>query len=270
MRALRTKLLELAYRGEVLFSRLQGIAFDHPRRNGEYLLIRSVRSVIETAVDIGANKGDWSAEVLSSAPRVKRVICAEPDAGNAALLRKRFAGEARVSVCELAVSESVGMGNFVQGGGAGSGIGYLNSSDNEAGAQVRTTALDELARSQGLERLDLVKCDVEGEEIAVLQGAEPLFRSQAIGCMQVEYNSTWLRTGSRMRDVFEFANDHGYELMCASPLGFIRYSAYGEGLEDLRLRNLVLAREDFVRLLRPLPPTGRARVEWERSRAGTE
>ena len=58
-------LLDLAYKGVVAFSRLQGIASDCPKRNGEYALILAFKKELRRAFDIGANAGDWTAEVLA-------------------------------------------------------------------------------------------------------------------------------------------------------------------------------------------------------------
>jgi FkbM family methyltransferase len=268
MKSFRNSMLELAYKGEVFFSRVQGIASNTPSLNGEYRLVHAVGSRIRAAIDVGCNVGGWSAELLSAAGDLTRLICVEPDPGNAARLRERFAPEAKVTVREAAAGETSGTIDFVRVGGRGSGVGHVDTAGHAASIQVEAVTLVSLIDEAGLKEVDLVKCDVEGQEMAVLRGAEPLFRRSLIGCMQVEYNSTWLRTGSFLRDLFDFAAEHRYALLCASPLGFIRYEAYGEGLEDFRMRNLVLAREDQLALLRPVPTAGRARVEASRRQKG--
>jgi hypothetical protein len=101
--------------------------------------------------------------------------------------------------------------------------------------------------------------------MAVLAGADQLFQRSRIGVMQVEYNVTWHRAGRSLRELFAFAKDHRYRLLLATPLGFADLPSYGLGIEDYRLRNIVLAREDRAPWLSAFGPAGRARVEHIRA-----
>jgi hypothetical protein len=101
--------------------------------------------------------------------------------------------------------------------------------------------------------------------MAVLAGADRLFRRSRIGVMQVEYNGTWYRAGRSLRELFAFAKDHRYWFLLATPLGLAHLPSYGLGLEDYRMRNIVLAREDRVPLRPAFGPAGRARVEHIRA-----
>jgi len=182
------------------------------------------------------------------------------------MLRTRFGQQLNVQVLEAAVSDREGRVTFVTGA-TGSGNGYV---DHEAAGPVEVVArtLQNIVIDLGDPEVDLVKCDVEGAEMAVLRGSEQLFRRSRISLMQVEYNATWQRGGQSLRDLFGFAEAYGYALFLATPLGFARLPSYGVGLEDYRLRNIVLAREDSVHRLSPYGPAGRARVEHERSSRG--
>jgi FkbM family methyltransferase len=263
---MRRLLSELAYRGEIFCSRLQGIAYQHPARNGEYLLVRRLAPRIRHAIDIGANVGDWTAAVLRATHNLARVTCLEPDPRNALILRSRFDGQTGVRVLEAAVSDRAGEMTFVAGEGAGNGLGYV-SRESTSAAAVRAIPLEAVVADLGDPEIDLVKCDVEGEEMAVLAGADQLFRRSRIAVMQVEYNGTWHRAGRSLRELFAFAGDHRYQLLVATPLGFAHLPCYGLGLEDYRMRNIVLAREDRVPLLSAFGPAGRARVEHIRAQS---
>jgi hypothetical protein len=127
--------------------------------------------------------------------------------------------------------------------------------------EVETITLDEIAEEYAEADINFVKVDIEGAEMALLRGARGLFERRRIGVMQLEYNATWLAFGARLGDLFAFAEGNGYEVMIATPLGPARAPAYGIGLEDFRLRNVILARPDFVELIEPFGPAGRARVE---------
>jgi hypothetical protein len=124
--------------------------------------------------------------------------------------------------------------------------------------------LDDLAQSAPEGRIDLVKLDIEGEEISALHGARALFGDKRVGTVQVEYNSPWLRTNRRMRDLFEFARQVQYTLVVLTPVGFALAPVYGEGLEDYRMRNLALVRADHLDMLHPVGAAGRLLVEAAR------
>jgi FkbM family methyltransferase len=274
---IRTKLLDYAYLAEVFFSRLQGIAGGEPSRNGEYQLVRALRGVVRTAVDAGANRGEWTARILAETRGLARVTCFEPDPLNVALLQKRFRDCGNVTIYEAALGATCGTCEFWSEGVEGSGAGYVLekraaaflSADErrtvEAGSKITVPqlSLDSLYRTGSCKEIDLVKCDIEGSEMSALAGAEGLFRSSAIGTLQLEYNATWIRTGYRMADLFEFASNYRYTVLALTPWGVTRYPTYGVGLEDFRMRNLLLARGDHLKLLKPIGPAGRARVEWE-------
>lgn len=264
-RSIRTILSELAYRGEVICSRLQGIAYDRPARNGEYLLVRRTADSLKLALDIGANVGDWTAEVVRATRCGARVLAVDADADNARILRERFAQQNNVMVIEAAVTARNGSVNFVSGLNPGSGNGYVTVGDPGGRAsRVVARTLQDIVAELGDPPIDLVKCDVEGAELDVLTGAEELFERRRIALMQVEYNATWMRTGRSLRDLFVFARRYDYHLLIATPFGFSHLPAYGIGLEDYRLRNIIMARPDSVDRLRPYGPAGRARVEHKR------
>ncbi len=262
--AIRTRILDVGYYGEVFFSRLQGIAYDNPRRNGEYALIRCLRDRIRCAIDVGCNIGDWTNQVLHETSGNCVIACVEPDAQNAALIARRFANR-EVRVYEAAVSDEDASAIFVAGNGRNSGVGHLARSAEDIGTNIRTMTLESLVRDFcGSSDADLVKVDIEGAEMSLLAGAASLFAAKRIGVMQLEYNSTWIGFGRRMHDLFDFAVKHEYAVLMATPLGFTRLPRYGIGLEDFRLRNLILARADYLDALKPLGPAGRARVERDR------
>jgi FkbM family methyltransferase len=254
-------LLDLAYKGEVAFSRLQGIAYDCPKRNGEYALIRAFKKELRRAFDIGANAGDWTAEVLAQTGGAASVLCVEADASNAAFISERFRDHPNVQVRHAAASRGSGTASFQIGKGERSGAGRLVETAENGTVEVSTVTLDSLAGRYPNEDIDLVKADIEGAEIDMLKGAGQSLRSQRFGAIQLEYNSTWIPLGRRMSELFDIAGDYGYSVLLATPIGFVQIPRYAIGLEDYRMRNFVLARKDRAPLLKSFGPCGRARIE---------
>jgi FkbM family methyltransferase len=118
-------------------------------------------------VDLGANVG---LATLFYADRFKgaRFVCVEPDPRNVPLLRKNVAwlGE-RVLVIDGAVRSLPGMGSFDDT--SWSWGGQLQP-EGRGGRPVRCFTLDEIMALARLDRIDLLKVDIEN-------GVEDLFRA---------------------------------------------------------------------------------------------
>ncbi len=125
-----------------------------------------------TFLDIGAHAGYYTLLGARQVGPRGHVWSFEPSPRNARYLKAhvRINRLANVRVEERAVSNRVGTARF--GGGTGTGTGRLTG-DGEL--EVRTVTVDELCRRHEL-RPTAMKVDVEGAEIAVLEGAEDTLR----------------------------------------------------------------------------------------------
>jgi FkbM family methyltransferase len=128
----------------------------------------------DVVFDIGAHVGFYS--VLSSrlAGPAGRVVAFEPLPGNLRFLRRHLALNAcaNVMVLEVCVGERSGTARFDDS--HGTGVGHLSSG---GALDVQVRALDELIAAGELPVPDLIKMDVEGAEVRVLQGAEQVLRA---------------------------------------------------------------------------------------------
>jgi FkbM family methyltransferase len=121
-----------------------------------------------TVIDIGANLGEWAVPLARAVGPGGRVLCCEPNPGVAAALAAtlRVNNLGQAAVLQLAVSDSEGDGHLA--------INPVDSGQSRlaaAGLPVSLRTLDSLVAEHALERIDLMKIDVEGHEAAVLAGA---------------------------------------------------------------------------------------------------
>lgn len=134
----------------------------------ELRLVRPLADPQAAFLDIGANTGlylQWSLGHFGSAYAV------EPNPGLAAYLRDAFAG--RATVLPMALSRTPGTLPFYlphHGGRPVSTRGSLEASANTGLEQTTTLVEVKTLDSLGLPRLGFVKIDVEGHELAVLEG----------------------------------------------------------------------------------------------------
>lgn len=129
-----------------------------------------------TVLDLGAHLGTFA---LPAAALGYRVVAVEASPTSAALLRAAVAanGFGQVEVVEAAVWSRSGTMEFVEDGP----YGHLATDADGDGrtAKVATVTVDELAERLGLQDVSLIKIDIEGAEVAALQGMQRLLGGPA-------------------------------------------------------------------------------------------
>lgn len=92
------------------------------------------------------------------------------------------------------------------------GVGYLTN-DHQAGAiEVNTISLDDYYEAQKIDKLFLMKIDIEGAEVNALKGAEKLIKKDK-PVIAIEFNrQTALRAGSSIEELNEILVSYGYKL----------------------------------------------------------
>ena len=134
--------------------------------------------------DVGANVGLYTWEVRKVCPH-RKILAFEPDPENIKLLEKTLRGAnlQNVEICKCALSNQLAEVSFFQDNltsATGCVAGkdkpwieqYLNGSANEI--RVKTETLDSIVRKDRTP--SLIKIDVEGHEVEVLQGARNTIR----------------------------------------------------------------------------------------------
>jgi FkbM family methyltransferase len=206
--------------------------------NGEAFVQRTLIASNENvdhfcAIDIGANQGDWTLPLLDVLPaelasKEKTCIHAfEPVALTRQRLSAAVASRARgglVKVHALALSDRSGrakMGIVSSTGGRNSLVTTeLEPSDV---IEVETMTLAEFFSQHRIDRVQLVKVDAEGHDLAILKGAHQLLAAERIDVVQFEYNHAWVFSRAFLKDVFELvaglpyavarSRQHGIEVL---------------------------------------------------------
>jgi FkbM family methyltransferase len=171
---------------------------------GTYFLEEDILSCWEaTAVgakvvfDVGANAGIYSLAALAVQPDAI-VHAFEPTPEIAARLRAAATlnGLDNLSIHQVAVLSQDGQATlkrFRGELGTNEGMNFVSQRTNDSeGESVQAVCLDRFCGDRSIARVDLLKLDVQGHEYSVLQGAERLIRSGAIGVIFMELN--WARS----------------------------------------------------------------------------
>jgi FkbM family methyltransferase len=190
-------------------------------------------------LDLGAHLGTFS---LAAAARGHRVISVEASPRNAEFLKAsaRANGFDDLTVVHVAVSDRPGTVRFRPEGA----WGQITEGWAPGLVEVPALTVPDVLRQVGVPRVDVVKVDVEGSEIAVLSGMQDLLRAPDAPPVVYESNAHTLRMfGATPEDLVGVFAEQGYdnyligerELMPATPQSFqpdtcVDYLAVKHGL----------------------------------------
>ena len=170
-----------------------------------------------TVFDVGANIGLMAIPLLTHVAGC-RVISFEPSANTLPYLRKTIEGSAyqqRWSLVPKAVGRNSGRVSFSLSSKENSLFDGLKSTGRVpvgSATEVEMTTLDEIWRNAGRPRVSLIKCDVEGAEMQVLEGAVECLRQEKPSVL-LEWNGQNLKAYECPANaICDFAVRNGYSL----------------------------------------------------------
>ena len=208
--------------------RSNGIAINFPGSHGltfgeEQFILRRLKSAPSGVFfDVGANHGAYSRYLLSVSPG-SRVYAFEPHPRTFNCLRENLCNEANVRLVNSAVAESAGKFKLYDfENGDGSTQASLDQetikmfSDQTTSYDVSVITIDEFMAEEGIEKVDLLKIDTEGFDLAVLRGARKALAAHAIGVIQFEFIPANIARHVTMRDFFEVLEEYSVYRICVN------------------------------------------------------
>ncbi len=165
-------------------------------------------------IDVGCHKGEILDLILKFAPDGSH-IGFEPIPSMYENLVKKYRAKSNCVISPIAVSNKIGTSsfNYVISNPSYSGIkkrSYDNPSEKDTKITVETNLLDNIIPPD--QKIDLIKIDVEGGEMLVLEGAKKIIRNHK-PVILFEHGlgaSDFYETGPE--DVFQFFDGFGYEI----------------------------------------------------------
>jgi FkbM family methyltransferase len=170
----------------------------------------------DTIVDVGANVGIWTLGAARRAGKHGRAVAFEPVVDNVRRLKRNLMlnGLENVQCEQRVVSDVVGRVTFYQPRGGHSGLGSLSARDEvDLPIEAVSTTLDQYCAEAGVGRIDFLKVDVEGAELAVFSGAAGTLSSPDAPAIMFEANDTLAQgMGGSTADVKSLLSSHGYRV----------------------------------------------------------
>lgn len=175
---------------------------------GENIFIKKFEKInIKNCIDIGANIGDFSLEILKN--KSTKVIAFEPlpkCCDKLSLIYKKYGN--RFKFFEIALSNKDGFSKLNYGENI-SGLSSLETkinkipyvgNSNTNSIEVITKQLDSFINDLEFQNTDFIKIDVEGHEMGVLDGALDFIKKNHIKLIQIEFNWHNLLTKNTIYD----------------------------------------------------------------------
>lgn len=206
--------------------RYEGFSYNANKNGEKHLLDVLSQQQIDVVFDVGANVGDWSRTALECFPDAM-VHSFELSERTFRTLRDNLSGEGRVALNQCGLSNAVGHVTY-KDYGENSGVNTIivdaDFHDKDIRPEERQGLLstgDTYCRENGIDRIDILKIDVEGAEHLVLDGFSEMLAQKAIRLIQFEYGYTHADAKFLMKDFYKLFKKYGYVLGPLKPSGVL-------------------------------------------------
>lgn len=218
-----------------------------------YLLRRLLPQLIVGSdaiiLDVGANIGDYSCALHESFPTAL-IHTFEPHPLNFAQLERRLSSPV-FEHHKVAVGDAPGKFTlYDRADFKGSPHATLHRSviseihrQADVGCEVEVIRLDTFFTQRGIEAIDFMKVDTEGNELAVLKGCERYIEQGRFKCIQFEFNEMNIMSKVFFRDFRKLLR--GYELYRLLPKGLLPLDESPLMTEIFAFQNVIALRSDL-------------------------
>ena len=223
--------------------------------SGEMSLVRYVNNCESREIcvfDVGANIGQFAGLIRECCDMSRvRIHSFEPSVQAIEQFEKQHGDCTRIRLNRCALGSQAGTATLYSDRPA-SGLSSLTKRDLDHIGKtmsltqtVQVETLDEYCEQNRIERIQLLKIDVEGHEREVLRGAARMFSSQQIDAVTFEFGGCNIDTRTYFRDFYHFFQKLDMQIFRITPRGYLRLiERYRETHEQFLTTNFMAVRRN--------------------------
>jgi len=192
-----------------------------PERGVQDLLLSLLEPGM-TFMDIGSNWGYYALLASKVVGAGGMAVAFEPDPDNIDCIRRNMSLNPGldVTVEGVAVADIEGEATFHVGADSGKGSLLQHSSGDGRSFTVPTVTLDGYLDAHGIERVDVLKMDIEGGEVLALEGMADGLEAGRYGHIVLEWHvQSQAALGERAARALDLLRSSGYEVLIADLAG---------------------------------------------------
>lgn len=219
--------------------------------NGEYqYLLKTVKQYSVNKkklviIDAGANIGEYSilaSKICTELEVPHTIYCFEPSSITYSILVKN------TQIYQNIIPINEGLGDIesekilfgsLENGSLSSLYQHDSLGSDLKKEKVQITTIDLFAQRNNIKHIDLIKIDVEGNELNVLKGGTDTFDKRQITNIQFEFGGTMVNSKVFFKDIFEFLSGKNISVFRILPKSLKHMPIYSEQLEIFMYSNYV-------------------------------
>lgn len=197
-----------------------GWAFEAETKCAADVIASASASVSPVIFDVGANNGDWSADIKSFYPDAL-IYMFEPQPDCQQRIKER--NLKNTVLLPVAVDSKKGMIKIFTDGST-SGLASVHKRKDSyfkdvvfSTIDVASLTIDEVIGSNGIKQVDFMKMDIEGHEFEALKGAHQSLCDGKIKALSFEFGSGNINSRTYFRDFWDLLHPMGYNFFRILP-----------------------------------------------------
>lgn len=171
--------------------------------NGELFLLKHLVKHCKTFIDVGANSGEWSREVINFKDDIESLYLFEPQRDLYTELKTNFISP-DYHIHNTALSDCSKTVPFHYDGRSS----RIAENKNLKEDFITTKRLDTIITTNS----DFIKIDRQGHDYKVILGSENIISNDLNKFIQFEYNDFWVENSSTLKSCLDFFNSYEYKL----------------------------------------------------------
>ncbi|MFA6437969.1 MAG: FkbM family methyltransferase [Bacteriovoracaceae bacterium] len=240
-----------------LFSRLENNNNADFITNGEERFVNDYFSSLRgpvTLFDVGGNIGGYSEILVEQCKKRKleySIHVFEPTQSCFGILLQKFSNDNEIHLNNVGASDSATKADIYydteQSGFASlyqRDLSSMNVTMNQK-ETITLTRLDTYIEERKIEKIDLLKIDIEGHELAAFRGLGSYLNSETIAAIQFEYGGANIDSKTTLREIYNLLENAGFVIAKIMKTG-IEIRKYSSMIENYQYANYVALSKSLI------------------------